>query len=474
MKNSKSWFTLALALACTALTVGLTISVEAQTINYIAIYNGTNGKQPSSVIQATDGNFYGTTTYGGAALQGNVVKITPAGEVSTLYDFCSRPHCLDGANPYTPPILGSDGNLYGVTAMGGSDANGGAGWGTVYKLTLDGHLTTLYAFCTGGLPCLDGLDPDGLMQASDGTLYGTAFEGGEFDGGTLFKLTPAGKFSLVHNFCSSANCADGQWPESAPIQGSDGNLYGVAPFGGKAHAGVLYDLTPAGRMNVVHTFLCYGTSCNLGGSPNSVMQDAAGNLFGATSGGGAFGVGTIFEITPQHQYLNLYAFTESSPSAITRANDGNFYGVTGGINGAGTIFQFTQSGTLNTLYTFICCTTGSTPSSALTQAPNGDFYGSVLLYNDQWNGAVYGFSDGLNPLVQTNPTMGKVGRSVLILGNGLTGTSSVTFNGVKAAFTVESDTYIRATVPKGATTGTVSVTTPAGTLNSNPQFVVTK
>jgi len=471
MKRSNS---LHVTIACVAFTFSLALSAQAQTLNYVATFDGTNGQYPSTVIQATDGNFYGTTAFGGPALHGNVVKITPAGELSTLYDFCSRPHCLDGANPYTPPILGSDGSLYGVTAMGGSDANGGAGWGTVYKLTLDGHLTTLYAFCTGDLPCLDGLNPVGLMQAADGSFYGTTFEGGQFDGGTLFKLTPAGKFSLVHIFCSSANCADGQWPESAPIQGTDGNLYGTTSEGGKAHAGVLYDLTPTGRFNVVHTFLCFGTFCNLGGFPNSVVQDAAGNLFGATGGGGIHGEGTIYEITPNHQYLNLYAFSDFSPSGIMRANDGNFYGITQGINGAGAIFQFTPSGTVNTLYTFTCCTQGSAPTSTLLQAPNGNLYGSVGFYNDQQNGAIYSFDNNFSPFVQPVPTMGKVGKQIIILGNGLTGTSSVRFNGVAAPFAVKSDTYIRATVPAGATTGLVSVVTPSGTLNSNPQFVVTK
>jgi len=474
MNGSKPWFAVGSAFAVAAFTFGLAVCAQAQTITYIAAFDGTNGDQPSSVIQATDGNFYGTTTFGGPALHGNVVRITPTGELSTLYDFCSRPHCLDGANPYTPPILGSDGNLYGVTIAGGSTANGGAGWGTVYKLTLDGHLTTLYAFCTGDLPCLDGDSPAGLMQAADGTLYGTTFEGGQFNAGTLFKLTPAGKFSMVHNFCSSASCADGQWPVSAPIQGTDGNLYGITLLGGKANAGVLYNVTPAGRSNVVHTFLCFSGSCNLGGQPNSVMQDVAGNLFGATGGGGAFGEGTIFKITPNHQYSNLYTFSGFSPKVLMRANDGNFYGITDGINGEGSIFQFTSSGTLNTLYTFTCCTAGTTPSSALFQAPNGNLYGSVQLYNDQWNGAIYSFDNNLSPLVQTVPTMGKVGKQILILGNGLTGTSSVTFNGVPAKFTVASDTYIKANVPTGATTGTVSVVTPSGTLNSNPQFVVTK
>src|SRR6266516_2060039 len=97
MKRSKSPLTLGLALTCAALTFCLAVRAQAQTLNYIAIFDGTNGQQPSSVIQATDGNFYGTTTFGGPALHGNVVKITPTGELSTLYDFCSRPHCLDGA-----------------------------------------------------------------------------------------------------------------------------------------------------------------------------------------------------------------------------------------------------------------------------------------------------------------------------------------------------------------------------------------
>lgn len=461
---------LTLTLAFAAITFSLAVRAQAQTVTYLAVVDGVSGVQPSSAIQATDGNFYATTNWGGPASEGNVVKITPAGELSTLYDFCTRPHCLDGRQPYTPPILGIDGNLYGVTTEGGSTANGGAGWGTVYKLTLDGHLTTLYAFCTGDLPCLDGDSPTGVMQAADGTLYGTANEGGQFDGGTLFKLTSSGKFSVVHNFCSFANCADGQWPSSAPIQGTDGNLYGVTGQGGKADAGVLYDLTPSGRFNVVHTFLCY-TSCNFGGHPASVTQDEAGNLIGSTFGGGAYGQGTIFEITPTHQYSNLYTFT-SEPSGITRANDGNFYGTSSGPNGDSSIFQFVpSSGTFNTLYTFAV---GSYPLPTLLQAPNGNLYGGVAFFTDQWTGAVYSFDNNLSPLVQTVPTMGKVGKQVIVLGNGLTGSTSVTFNGVSAKFTVVSDTYIRATVPAGATTGKVSVVTPSGTLDSNPQFVVTK
>jgi uncharacterized repeat protein (TIGR03803 family) len=426
------------------------------------------------VIQATDGNFYAATAGNTVGLEfGNVVKITPAGEISTVYNFCSKPHCTDGAWPTTAPILGSDGNLYGVTSGGGSDLNNGGGWGTVYRLTLDGKLTTLHTFCSVN-PCLDGEAPVGLMQAADGNLYGTTYAAGEFNAGTLFKITTLGNFSVLHAFCSLANCADGQWPDFPPVQGSDGNLYGTTGYGGTADAGVLYDLTPAGRFNVVHTFLCYHTICNRGGDPLSVVQDPEGNLFGVTKFGGIYGNGTLFEITSTHDFINLYSFdsgAESSPYAgLTLANDGNFYGTT-----EDTIFQLTPSGVPTTLYTFVRSTTaGEYPYTGLFQAPNANLYGAVGFYASAWNGAIYSFSNGLSPLVETNPTMGKVGKSVIILGNGLTGSTSVTFNGVAASFTVESDTYIKAAVPKGATTGTVSVLTPSGRLNSNPQFVVTK
>jgi len=462
---------LTLAVACAAIIFSLAVRAQAQTFSIFAPFNGTNGIEPSTVIQATDGNYYATTIGHGDAVEfGNMVKITPAGEISTLYNFCSKPHCSDGAWPATPPILGSDGNLYGVTSGGGSYLNNGGGWGIVYKLTLGGKLTVLHTFCTVD-PCLDGEAPGGIMQAADGTLYGTTFSAGEFNGGTLFKITTAGAFSVVHSFCSLTNCADGQWPEFPPIQGSDGNLYGTTSSGGPAHAGVLYDLTPSGRFNVVHTFLCGSTICNRGGHPVGVTQDGQGNLFGVTESGGIYGFGTLFEITSAHNFINLYSFNsgEVAPRAgLTLANDGNFYGTT-----QETAFQLTPAGAVTTLYTFSCCT-AEFPYTGLFQATSGTLYGGVPFYDSAWNGAIYSVSNGLSPLVETNPTMGKVGRSVIILGNGLTGTTSVTFNGVAAAFTVVSDTYIKATVPAGATTGTVSVATPSGTLNSNPQFVVTK
>lgn len=478
MKGFKSLFTLSFALACAAITSSLAVRAQAQTLSYLAVFNGVDGSGPSTVVQATDGNFYATTAGAGegAGSVGNVVRITPAGEISSIYTFCSQPHCPDGEVPLTPPIVGNDGNLYGVTAAGGSDLDNGGGWGTVYKLALDGQLTTLYTFCTVS-PCADGASPVAIMQAADGNLYGvTNSAGGASNAGTLFKISTSGEFTVVHTFCSLANCADGSAPSSAPIQGIDGSLIGTTRWGGTYGGGVVYSLSPSGTFNVVHTFFCSNPPCPRGYDPNAVVQDAAGNLFGTTYFGGSSNEGTAFEITSTHQFKLLHSFTYGSgtaPRPLTLGNDGNLYGTTEGINGYGTIFQLTPAGAITTLHNFTYGG-GTVPYSGLYQAPNGSFYGAIEYYGNNSNGAEYSFNYGLGPLVQTAPQSGTVGSSVLILGNGLTGSTSVTFNGVSAEFTVESDTYIKATVPAGATTGVISVVTPSGTLKSNPQFVVTK
>jgi uncharacterized repeat protein (TIGR03803 family) len=481
MTNSKSLPTLGLALACVAFTFSLAVCAQAQTFSKFAIFDGTNGSAPNAVIQATDGNLYGTTRGFEPPVEfGNVVRVSPTGEVTSVYTFCQKPHCADGAWPATPAILGSDGNLYGVTSAGGSKLNGGFGWGTVYKMTLTGQITTLHIFCSTG-SCSDGSNPVGIMQASDGNLYGTTFDGGQFNDGTLFKLTTTGTFTILHHFCSLANCADGRWPIFPPMQGNDGSIIGTANTGGISDGGLVWALTPAGNFNMVHRFPCGGDPCPRGSSPISLVQDAKGNLFGVAGGGGDAGQGAIFEITAAHEFKILHSFTGGElalgDAGLTLANDGNIYGTTQGINGFGDIFRITPDGAYSILHTFLSQSEITTPNDGLFQATDGKFYGSALGYCDaafSCNGAVYSLDNNLSPLVQTLPTAGKVGKSVLILGNGLSGTTSVTFNGVAASFTVESDTYIKAAVPKGATTGTVSVTTPSGMLNSNPQFVVTK
>jgi uncharacterized repeat protein (TIGR03803 family) len=477
MTNLRARFTLSCALACTAVSLSLTVCAQAQTFTFLATFNGTDGSRPVTVVQATDGNYYGAAYADGPNNSGTLFRITPSGEVTTIYSFCSLAHCADGALP-GPAILGKDGNLYGVTYGGGYDATTGYGLGTVYKATLDGQLTTLHTFCTQGGECPDGGNPWLVIQASDGTFYGTTGYGGNGTGGLLFGLTPAGEYRIVHSFCSLWNCADGYYPSGAGglIQGIDGNLYGTAIGGGAYGGGVVFSVTPSGRFSVVRSF---GSKPRYGGAPFSLVQDAKGKFFGVTEwGGGTDGGGVIFEMDLKQQFNVLHSFTTAdngglSDLGLTLGNDGNFYGTTPGENGYGTIYSLTPHGAYTTLYQLPCCD-NSIPSSGLVQLPDGSLYGTSTYYGLASFGALYRFDNNLSPLVQTVPRMGKVGTKVLILGDHLTGTSSVTFNGVAAAFTVESDTYIKATVPGGATTGAVSVATPSGTLNSNPQFVVTK
>ena len=477
MRGSKSSFAFGLALACAAITLSLAVRAQAQTFSYLANFDGANGYQPfGSVIQATDGNFYGTTTNGGGHGYGNVYRITPGGELTSIYNFCVRLNCSDGETPESAPVLGSDGNLYGTTTGIGSSTE--YGYGTVYKLTLDGEIKLLYTFCS--LPeCVDGAVPNGIMLASDGNFYGTTAWGGNSNHGTIFKISPTGEFTSLYSFCSLANCVDGIFPAYPPIQGSDGNFYGATA--GSPGNSVLYRLTPEGDYTAFFTF-CYGTAtCTNGSRALTIVQDASGNFFGTTVWGGANGnYGTVFEVTSTNKFITLHSFDNTDGAypngGLTLASDGNFYGITaeGGPAGVGTIFEITPSGGFRTLYTF-APPYGYEPTGTLLQGTNGNFYGATPGGPgfDPF-GTIFEFSNGLGPSIQTAPGAGEVGQSVLILGNNLTGSTSVTFNGVAAAFTVESDTYIKATVPAGATTGTVSVVTPSGTLNSNPQFVVTK
>jgi uncharacterized repeat protein (TIGR03803 family) len=474
----------------TLVLFGLTLAVcaQAQTLNYFADFNGGNGWEPyASVVQGTDGNFYGAGTNGIYGGGGNMFRMTPSGKITSIYKFCSLPGCADGAQEQSAPVVGSDGNLYGVTTAGGRPS-GGSG-GTVFHLTLDGQYTVVYSFCSWS-NCADGATPNGIILGSDGNFYGTTVYGGvNNDGpGVIFRLTPAGAYTRLYAFCSEANCGDGEKPFFPPVQGNDGNFYGVATSGGTLGGGVIYKLTSSGTYSVLYNF---PTSSPDGAYPWAIAKDADGNFVG-TAGGGTSGYGVVFKITPSGHYTVLHNFAPNEnlgPPAtpLTLGSDGNFYGTfVGGGSGSwffawGGIYEITPKGEFKSLYGFCCSSRGFSPLDPVFQSTDGNFYGTTALGGiGGWKGEAFGFgtvfqfSNGLRPLVETVPAAGRAGQSIIILGNGLTGSTSVTFNGVAAEFTVESDTYIRATVPEGATTGMVSVVTPSGALNSSPQFLVTK
>jgi uncharacterized repeat protein (TIGR03803 family) len=161
-------------------------------------------------------------------------------------------------------------------------------------------------------------------------------------------------------------------------------------------------------------------------------------------------------------------------AGLIHATDGNLYGTTeyGGANNLGTIFRITPSGTLSTLHSF-ATKEGALPYSGLMQATNGDFYGTTKSGGASDGGTIFSLSVGLGPFVITQTSAGPVGASVNILGTDLTGSTSVTFNGTAATFTVVSASLITTTVPEGATTGDVEVVAPGGTLKSNMKFRVT-
>jgi uncharacterized repeat protein (TIGR03803 family) len=465
--------------ACAVVVVcaATAIASPAQTLTTLVTFDGTNGAGPyGALLQATDGNLYGTTAGGGANGAGTVFKITPSGTLKMLYSFCAQGGCTDGEGPEGLLVQATDGNFYGTTLHGGAN-----GYGTVFKITHGGTLTTLYSFCSQS-GCADGASPyAGLVQASDGNFYGTTENGTPnsvcLSGcGTVFKVTSGGTLTTLHAF----GYTEGAYPASALVQGTDGSLYGTTTGGGINGSGVVFKITLSGTLTALHNF--DGTD---GWFPDAALvQGADGNFYGTTYEGGAPGPGTVFKITPNGTLTTLHSFDsgdgEYPRAALIQATDGDFYGTTssGGANGSGTVFKISSTGTLTTSHTFCSltsCTDGAYPYAGLTQDTNGKLYGTTCesyCNTGYGSGSVFGLYVGLGAFVQIVPAGGKVGAGVRILGNNLTGTTGVTFNGTPATFTVVSSTLITTTVPAGATTGKVQVTTPSGTLTSNVNFRV--
>jgi uncharacterized repeat protein (TIGR03803 family) len=377
---------------------------------------GTDGVFPySGLTLGTDGNFYGTTYYGGSGA-GTVFKVTSSGKITTLYSFSGFNCCA-----YAAPIEGLDGNYYGTTSDGGGEV-----FGTVYKMTPSGKVTFIYTF-----PGASKLGyPMALTLGNDGNFYGTALGGGANKFGGVFKITPGGKLTVLYNFKGTP---DGETPKGTIIQGSDGNFYGTTAAGGLNGFGSIYKMTPAGALTILHSF---SEGDGLGLHPLAgLVQATDGKFYGAAANNTSSGV--LFQITSTGKYRVLLNFT-------------NVTGKYPGANPQVSLFQHTSG----TLY--------------------GDTYGGgtgKLCFC----GVLYSLGMKLGPFVSfVGPLFeGKVGKTIEILGQGFTGATKVSFHGVSATFTVVSDTYLTAVVPAGATTGSVTVTTSGGTLTGNKIFRVT-
>jgi uncharacterized repeat protein (TIGR03803 family) len=293
----------------------------------------------AGLVQGSDGNFYGTASFGGTSTNcnggcGTVFRISPSSTETTLYSFAGYP--TDGANPEGGLVQGSDGNFYGTASYGGTYSNG-----TIFRISPIGSYTSLYSFV--GYP--DGANPyAGLVRGSDGNLYGTTQNGGTNNEGTVFRISPSGTYTTLHFFVGSPN--DGGGPDAGLVQGNDSNFYGTTYVGGTySNYGTVFRISPSGTYTTLHFFV--GSPNDGGGPAAGLVQGSDGNFYGTASYGGTYSNGTGFRISPSGNYTSLYSFVgnpndgEFPYAGLVQGSDGNFYGTTyeGGPKNYGTVFR---------------------------------------------------------------------------------------------------------------------------------------
>ena len=367
----------------------------AQMANESVVYSfggsAGDGITPSNeLLLAPDGNLYGTTPEGGNYSGGTVFKLSPDDVLTTLHSFGSSAD--DGTNPSSPLMLGQDGAFYGLAELGAQ-----FGYGTIYKITATGQLTTLYVFGTNS--ATDGGRPYGaLAQTADGTVFGTTLSTIADDGtsasiGAVFSITPAGVLNTLHNFGWSQ---DGQRPEGLNLA-SDGNLYGATQFGNSTNSfdakGNLFKVSPEGTVSGLYDF---GTASGDGSHPaGGLTQGPDGALYGVTSDGGS-GAGTVFKITLNGQLTTLHAFSTTDGSQpygkLLFGVDGNLYGTTyaGGLNNGGTIFKLSAGGDFTKVYDFgSTANDGQKPYAGLVQTQDGTLFGVTSAGGIHGHGTVF-------------------------------------------------------------------------------------
>jgi uncharacterized repeat protein (TIGR03803 family) len=451
------------------------IAASAQTFVVLHDFTTTdfatgNGEPANSLVEGFDGKFYGLTGE-------SFFKIGRYGEYTTPHIFCIyRSTCPSGLG-IGSLVLGQYGDFQGALTNGGA-----SGFGTTFRVTPAGALTTLRDFCLQNA-CPGGVDPFVSFQAPDGSVYGIAIGSGAHNAGTVFKNS-GNYFTVLYRFCALTGCADGGTP-SALVEGADGNLYGTTLEGG-AHnlgpscSGTVFRLTPSGVLTTIYSF-CSLANCADGNLPNTLIQGADGNFYGTTLLTNLRPQPTVFRLTPEGVLTTIYTYCSqptcpegTGPAALIQGTDGSLYisNSTGGVLGGGVILKLTLDGTATLIHDFDVSVDGAAPRS-LVQGTDGAFYGMTNDGGAHRRGTIYRLDAGLGPFVKTVLTSGSVGSRVTIIGENLTDATAVSFNGTAATFKACSwGTEIVTTVPVGATSGPVTVATPAGTLTSNVAFTV--
>jgi uncharacterized repeat protein (TIGR03803 family) len=383
---------------------------HAQTFTVLHTFRGApnDGEGPLGiVIRDSAGDLYGTTGSGGTGKFGSGgtcgtgFMLNKVGKEVAHLDF----KLAQGCAPMAGLLRDAEGNFFGTTVLGGNTNCFEYGCGTVYKVSKTGKGVVLHKFT--GSP--DGEEPEALLvEDSSGNLYGTTFLGGTFENaGTVFELDSEGNETILYNFCSEPNCADGYSPYAGVIRDPAGNLYGAAAGGGGHNAGVVYELDPNGKETVLYSF----TGLSDGSDPFSVLVfDPQGNLYGTTQHGGNLacggvdgGCGVVFELSPQPdgswKETTLYTFC-SLPNCtdgqdplngpLLRDTAGNLYGTTyfGGKtsgfckSGCGVVFKLDTTGKETILHTFTGGSDGANPWAGLTIDSKGNLYGTTVAGGD--------------------------------------------------------------------------------------------
>jgi uncharacterized repeat protein (TIGR03803 family) len=347
---------------------------------------GSDGAYPSGLVQASDGNLYGSTDSAGLGDRGTVFRVSTNGgsnDFTVLWPFPSANtgRYPDGADPNAGLIQGSDGNLYGSTRSGGVISGG-----VIFQLNTNRSYKVLYSFTNG----LDGDAPSQLIQAADGNLYGTTPTGGVSGKGTIFRVTTNGALTTL---CTFTGPIDGAMPSAGVVQAVDGDFYGTAASGGANGNGTVFQFTTNAVLTLVYTF----TNGLDGSDPVGLVATSDGYLYGMAKSGGAGGSGTLFQIPPGGGFNILHSFTGGAdggqpwgPSLF--ATNGYVYGVTAtggsGPGKAGTVFRIDTSGTLTTLYSFTGGIDGNTPTG-LVIGSDGNLYGTTEFGGSIGSGTVF-------------------------------------------------------------------------------------
>ena len=378
------------AISSNAVLTVIPVTTPGTVLTTLFLFTGDNdGGHPNGLVLHTNGIFYGTTQSGGDNFSGTVFQMAAGGTPGTLHSFNGD----DGNLPHAGLVQNNDGNLYGTTLHGGT--NGGDG--TVFLITTNGALTSLHSFTDGdGGGRLYG----SLARGDDGNFYGTTYEGGTNGEGTVFRISANGALTSLHSF----NGDDGDSPKAALVKGRDGVIYGTTESGGtNGDFGTVFRITTNGAITSLHSF-----NGDDGDSPEAALVQASdGSLYGTTRDGGTNDNGTLFKITTNGAFTLLHSFTGGgdggSPSgALMAANDGNLYGTTsnGGVYGDGTIFKITTNGALTTLAWFDGYN-GANPAAALVAGADGYFYGTTQNGGINGNGVIFRLAPPWPPVIST-------------------------------------------------------------------------